>query len=299
MCTYNGDRFLIEQLASFERQTHHNWTLIVSDDGSQDETLKILQTYSSNRGANRLKVVSGPKRGFVANFLSLTSRRDIQANFYAWSDQDDIWREDKLQKALDWLQTIPEQTPALYCGRTELICEAGTTIGLSPKFSRPPHFSNALVQSIGGGNTMVFNQAARALLQEAGDNLMVPSHDWWAYQLISGAGGIIHYDTEPKVLYRQHNGNLVGSNSNWPARLRRLNMVFKGRYYEWNVQNICALETMQHRLSQEHKESLTNFKKARNQNIFGRLLGIWQTGLYRQTLFGNLGLIIATLFKKI
>ncbi len=299
MCTYNGERFLTEQLNSFERQTHHNWTLVVSDDGSQDGTLKLLQAYSSSWGAGRLKVVLGPQRGFITNFLSLTVRTDIQADFYAWSDQDDVWYEDKLQTALAWLQTIPKHTPALYCGRTELICESGITVGYSPRFCLPPHFSNALVQNIGGGNTMVFNQAARNLLQEAGDNLIVPSHDWWAYQLISGAGGAIHYDPEPRVLYRQHDGNLIGSNSNWSARVKRLRMVFQGRFYEWNAQNIHALETMHHRLSQEHQAILAHFKAAREQKLLLRILGFQRAGLYRQTLFGNLGLILATLLKKL
>jgi glycosyltransferase involved in cell wall biosynthesis len=299
MCTYNGMQFLAEQLNSFERQTHLNWTLCVSDDGSQDGTLEFLRNSNIHRKAGRLRVVMGPQRGFVANFLSLTCRAEIHADFYAWSDQDDIWKEDKLQKALAWLQTIPSHTPALYSGRTELICESGTPCGYSPKFSRPPHFSNALVQNMGGGNTMVFNQAARALLQEAGDSLVVPSHDWWAYQLISGAGGAVYYDPEPMVLYRQHDENLIGTNSSWVARLQRLRMVFQGRFCEWNDQNIHALETMHRHLSPEHQVTLGQFKAARSQNLLLRIAGFKQAGLYRQTLFGNLGLILATLLKKI
>lgn len=299
MCSYNGERFLAEQIDSFERQTHRNWSLVVSDDGSQDGTLEVLQVYMDSWGQERLKIVQGAQRGFVKNFLSLTCRTDIDAEFFAWADQDDIWSEDKLHAALAWLQTIPKHIPALYCGRTKLIGESGTPIGFSPRFCLSPCFANALVQNIGGGNTMVFNQAARDLLQEAGDNLDIPSHDWWAYQLISGAGGAIHYDPEPRVLYRQHDGNLVGSNSNWSARLQRLRMVLKGRFYEWNAQNIHALETVYHRLSRESQTTLNHFKAARNKNLFERILGVLRAGLHRQTLFGNLGLIFATLMKKI
>lgn len=299
MCTYNGASFLAEQLSSFERQTHRNWSLHVSDDGSRDGTLELLQAFNAQCAEGCFQLVEGPQRGFVANFLSLTCRADIRADFYAWSDQDDIWKEDKLQQALAWLQTVPSHIPALYCGRTELICESGALCGYSTRFSRPPHFLNALVQNIGGGNTMVFNQAARALLQEAGGNLVVPSHDWWAYQLVSGAGGAVHYDPEPMVLYRQHDGNLVGTNSNWSALLQRLRMVFQGRFCEWNDQNINALETMLHRLSPEHQTTLGQFKAARSQKLLLRILGFNRAGLYRQTLFGNLGLILATLLKKI
>ena len=299
MCTYNGGQFLSDQLNSIEQQSYLNWKLVVSDDGSQDETLALLEQYKCHWGDDRLEIMKGPKKGFASNFLSLTCNPGIKADFFAWSDQDDIWGEDKIQAALDWLNTIPSDIPALYCGRTQLINEAGIAIGHSPLFTLPPHFSNALVQSIAGGNTMVFNQAARKLLCEAGSDLNIPSHDWWAYQLITGIGGTVHYDPQPKMQYRQHNSNIIGSNSGLAAYLLRWRMVLQGRFYEWNERNIYALETIQHLLCKEHQNTLLQFKSARNQKTFRRLLGIKLAGLYRQTLAGNLGLLIATLLKKI
>lgn len=299
MCSYNGEAFLRDQLDSIERQSHRNWSLVVSDDGSRDSTSAILQDYAQRWGRDRLKVVAGPGRGFVANFLSLTCRPDIVADYFAWCDQDDIWNDDKLAVAQSWLQTIPEHIPALYCGRTQLVSESGAKLGFSPLFPRPPHFSNALVQSIAGGNTMVFNRAARELIVEAGLNVKVPSHDWWIYQLVTGAGGAVHYDHQPRMLYRQHDENLIGSNSSWAARLVRLKMIFQGRFFEWNEQNICALEAMSHRLCEEQRLTLMRFKHARRQTLLRRVLGFRSAGLYRQTLMGNLGLILATLLKKI
>ncbi|MEN5094205.1 glycosyltransferase family 2 protein [Pseudomonas protegens] len=299
MATYNGACFLGEQLNSIARQQYGQWTLFVSDDGSQDDTLAIVSEAQNSWGGGRVKWVHGPGRGFVANFLSLACNSEINANFYAWSDQDDIWCVDKLEVAIAWLNTIPEHIPALYCGRTELICESGSYAGNSPLFSRAPHFANALVQNIGGGNTMVFNQAARALLKEAGGDVDVPSHDWWAYQLISGAGGVVYYDPCPKVLYRQHGGNLVGTNTGWAARWSRMRMVFRGRFAEWNQRTIIALESMHHRLSPEHKITLERFKGARNQTLLFRAINILRAGIYRQTLLGNLGLVVAVVLKKI
>jgi glycosyltransferase involved in cell wall biosynthesis len=299
MCTYNGAQFLGQQLDSFEQQEYRNWTLHVSDDGSVDGTHAVLQAYAELWGERRIRVVNGPQAGFARNFLSLTCRDDIDADFFAWSDQDDIWSTDKLEVAIDWLRDIPPEVPALYCGRTQIICEDGNSLGMSPNFSLPPHFKNALVQSIGGGNTMVFNRAARALITEAGANLKVPSHDWWCYQLITGAGGVVHYDPEPRVFYRQHSRNVIGSNSDWCARLRRLVMVLQGRFYEWSAQNIRALDSMSHRLSSDHRKTLTLFKTARKRRLPGRITYILKAGLHRQTLLGNLGLLLATLLKKI
>lgn len=299
MCTYNGEFFLSEQLESFTKQTYSNWKLIVSDDGSKDGTLEILRNVQNQWATGRMNVINGPNQGFVKNFLSLTCRLDINADYFAWSDQDDVWCDEKLNAAVAWLNTVPQQTPALYCGRTRLISESGAPIGYSPHFSRSPHFTNALVQNIGGGNTMVFNQSARRLLQQANTTLTIPSHDWWAYLLVSGAGGAVHYDSNPHVLYRQHHENIIGSNSGWFARLRRIRMVFQGRFYEWNTQNIYALETMRTHLNNENQITLDLFKHSRNQALPLRLLNIFRSRLHRQTLLGNLGLIAAVLLRKL
>ena len=299
MATYNGASFLREQLDSIERQSHARWVLIVSDDGSSDGTLAILEEYRRRWGSERLTIVSGPCKGYVANFLSLTCQQPVQADFYAWSDQDDIWHEDKLLVALNRLQSLPADLPSLYCGRTALILESGEAAGYSPLFSRAPGFANALVQNIGGGNTMVFNASARALLQQAGDLLEVPSHDWWAYLLISAVDGAVHYDSQPMVLYRQHGANLIGSNSSWEARMVRARMLLNGRFVDWNTQNLRALVSMRQHLSSANQITLDRFVVAREKSIMPRVIGISRAGLYRQTLLGNIGLILAALLKRL
>ena len=117
--------------------------------------------------------------------MSLLSDADIVGDFFACCDQDDVWWPDKLERALQWLHTVPEHVPAVYFSRTRNVDASGNIIGCSPLFRRPPNFRNALVQSIGGGNTMVFNRAARELLVAAGP-VDVASHDWWTYLLVSG-----------------------------------------------------------------------------------------------------------------
>lgn len=300
MCTFNGQRFLSEQLASIAAQTHGNWEVAVSDDGSTDQTLEIIAAFSaSQKKAGCVRVFNGPKRGFAANFLTLTCNEGIQADFYAWSDQDDIWQENKLETALNWLQTVPSGIPALYCGRTRGMNAQGNPMECSPLFSRPPAFANALVQSLAGGNTMVFNQAARDLMLSAGAHLDIVSHDWWAYLLITGAGGQVAYDTQPFVLYRQHDGNLVGANSGVRARLSRLCMMFKGRFANWNEQNIRCLTSARQLLTAENQQKLDCFQVARKSRLPNRLLGLLRAGVYRQTLPGNIGLFLAAIVKGI
>ncbi len=199
LCTYNGQRYLSDQLDSVAAQTYPNWVVRVSDDGSQDDTLSILTEYRSKWPNGRLSIAQGPAKGFVANFLSLTCNADIQADYYAFCDQDDVWEADKLQRAVDWLQGVPEGVPALYCSRTQLVDADNNSIGFSPLFSKPPSFANALTQNVASGNTMVFNHAACALLREGGKDVEVVAHDWWLYLLVSGVGGKVFYDTYPSL----------------------------------------------------------------------------------------------------
>ena len=299
LCTFEGQRFLPEQLESFQAQSLSAWTLFVSDDGSSDRTLDILQEHQKQWGRGKLMLQSGPRQGFAANFLSLTCQADIKAAFYAYADQDDIWEADKLERAVQWLKTIPSDVPALYCSRTRLIDEENRTLGFSPLFKRPPSFANALMQNIGGGNTMVFNHATRKLLCQAGKDIEVVSHDWWAYLFVSACGGQVHYDPHPSVRYRQHATNLVGANNSWRARLFRMRLLAQGRFKKWNGINIQALQRLEHVMTSENRHTLNLFAQAREHSVFRRLICLKRSGVRRQSLAGYMSLFVAALFGKI
>ena len=299
LCTYHGQHYLAEQLDSFAAQTHENWEVWASDDGSEDDTHLILEDYKNRWDAGRLSIHFGPADGFAANFLSLTCNTSIGADFYAYSDQDDIWEADKLARALQWLESVPSDVPALYCSRTRLVDADNNETGISPLFTKPPGFANALIQNIGGGNTMVFNNSVRELLREAGAIKSVITHDWWAYMVVTGCGGRVFYDSTPTLRYRQHGGNLVGTNSSWAARLKRIRMLFQGRFKHWNDCNISALLTLEHRLTPESREILQRFADARGMSLIPRLIHLKRSGIYRQTLLGNIGLIAAAILGKI
>lgn len=299
LCTFDGQRFLSDQLESLRSQTYPDWELWVSDDGSQDRTRVILDSFQASAGADRSSIHNGPAEGFVANFLSLVCHASITADYYAFSDQDDVWEPEKLERAVNWLKSVPQSVPALYCSRTRLVDPENNEIGLSPLFPKSPTFANALTQNVGGGNTMVFNHAARELIRLAGDNVDVVAHDWWAYLVVTGCGGQVFYDPIPSIRYRQHENNLIGADSSWPARLVRLGQMLKGRFSQWTDRNIEALQRVRVYLTPENREILDQFSVARKRWLIPRLLGLKSSGVYRQTLFGNLGLLLAALFKKV
>ncbi|QWD11250.1 glycosyltransferase family 2 protein [Polynucleobacter paneuropaeus] len=299
LCTYNGAQFLAEQLDSLEAQTHQQWVAFASDDCSTDKTIKILRQYQAKWPSGKLTIRTGPQKGFCQNFLSLACDPNICADYYAFCDQDDVWLPEKISIALEHIETNQQiDIPYLYCGRTKYVTEKLKPCGMSPLFVFPPSFRNALVQSIAGGNTMVFNQAAKLLLEKVGQ-VDVPSHDWWIYQLISGVDGNVFYDRNPQLLYRQHEFALVGGNNSLPAKIERVWMLLQGRFQGWNTQNIEALKQVNHLLVKNHRDILSMFETLRGAGLKDRFRLMEVCGLYRQTRRGTFSLFLAAVVKKI
>ena len=299
LATYCGGRFLAEQLDSFVAQTYSDWELWASDDGSNDDTIAILEAYKCKIPLGRLSILSGPRNGITANFFALILNQTIKAEYYAYSDQDDIWDADKLERAVTWLNSVSKNIPALYCSRTRLIDEIGGCIGESCFFNRKKSFANALVQNVAGGNTMVFNHAAMLLLRECKENYFGVMHDWWTYIVVSGCGGVVFYDTRPSLSYRQHANNAIGANSSFAARLTRVRQMRHGRFKNWNDANIMAISKIQEKFTLQNRVTLTLFARARQMSLLPRLVYMLRSGVYRQTFLGNIGLFFAVVFRKI
>lgn len=297
LCTYNGGKYLEEQLASFERQTHANWQLWASDDGSTDDTLAILQAHRQKWGAERLTILNGPHQGSTRNFMSLAHNPQIKADYFAFSDQDDIWEDDKLQRAVAWLQNQPPELPALYCTRTQVVDEHNQPIGFSPLYTRAPAFQNALVQNIACGNTIVFNKSARHSM--GAPDLDVFIHDWWAYLAVTAAGGTVQYDAYPSLRYRQHQDNQIGISLTVTAIQARVHRLLAGSFRAAIDKNLAALQTLADTMPAQNREILEQLNKARKKGPAARIAAVRQLGLYQQTPLGNFGLIAATIFNKL
>ena len=301
MALYNGAANLRMQIDSYLAQEGVDWRLIVSDDGSSDEGPAIVFDYAARLGTDRVRMISGPRRGVAANFLALLSTLPEDPGYVAFSDQDDVWLPHKLQRAARLLQDASKtDVPKLYCSRT-LICDSD--LGRqrpSARPLRPPSFRNALVQNIAAGNTIVLEPRALAVLQsamtEAGAGVL---HDWWIYQMVTGVGGQVIFDDKPGLLYRQHPGNVVGANDGWRAAMTRLGMVLRGRYSSWNTANLATLVATAHRLTPENRDLLNGFVAARQSPAPFRLARLSRLGLYRQTRIGQAGFWIAAALGRV
>lgn len=294
MATYEGQSFIDDQIASIRTQSFPDWKLWVSDDSVGDETWRCLERWGSELGS-AMSVLRGGRNGVVANFMSLVCNEEISADYYAFSDQDDVWDQRKLERAIAWLSGVGNERPALYCSRTLLVDESNQIeLGSSPPFLRAPSFQNALVQNIAGGNTMVFNNAARNLLKEAGPNVDVVMHDWWVYLVVAACGGAIYFDQCPSLRYRQHGNNLIGSGGGVLASFGRIGRVhLKGVYRDWVDRNVAALEHLRRYMTPENRVCLDSFLEGRKGGPLGRLLGLRASGVYRQTLIGGISLYVS------
>ena len=297
LATLNGEAFLDEQLASLAAQDVLHLDVVASDDGSTDGTLSILRDWQARWTKGMFTIVNGPGQNFAENFRALMCLPDDRVDYVAFSDQDDVWDSDKLSTAI--LALEGEAGPALYGGRTRLVDARLQPLGLSPLFSRPPHFRNAIVQSLAGGNTMVLNRAGFVLVSASARRTGFVSHDWWCYLIVSGAGGRVHYDPVPRIAYRQHGNNTIGDNSGLRARIHRMRLLLDGQFKRWNDANLAALDACADMLTEDTHTTLERFRSIRSVSRVGGLRILRSSGIYRQLFASRLTLAIAALMRKV
>ncbi|NUB46527.1 glycosyltransferase [Fertoebacter nigrum] len=286
LCTLNGAAFLREQLASYLRQTHGNWSLWVSDDGSTDGTGDILAAFArdhgrANGGAHDIRLLRGPGRGgSAANFLSLLGHPDLPPGLVALSDQDDIWLPGKLARALRCIPAGAAE-PVIYSAQSFYIDGAGRRIGGSRPPPGAPVFATAMLQNVLAGHSMVLNAQALALVRAAGQP-PVPFHDWWLTLLVTAAGGRAVLDRRRVLLYRQHGGNVMGAPGGLRAGLRRASLVLAQDYGTWVAANARALQAAAPLLPAPQRATVAAFLAAPRRAGPGRIALLRRLGLRRQ-----------------
>ena len=285
----NGAAHLPAQLDSIAGQTHDNWQLICSDDGSSDKTALIIMQFAKDH-PGRVTLVAGPQAGFSANFMKMIADLPADAGFVSFADQDDIWEPDKIARALAHLRNT-DAIPTLYSVRCWYWYPAHDRRVASALPTRPPGFRNALIENIATGNSILLNPAAARLAQGAAARTRsVFAHDWWLYLLITGAGGHVAFDPgAPSLLYRQHDGNAIGGGQTAGAQIDRKIKVLQGAFSDRIKSNLTALEAVRDLLTPKNQALLDAFAQARTAGLLTRLPALRQIGPYRQTTLGNIG----------
>jgi glycosyltransferase involved in cell wall biosynthesis len=262
LSTYNGARFLREQLDSLLTQSYPDVFIDIRDDGSTDDTCRILQEYSGKYP--NFHVVYGGNIGVVGSFFVLLREAGENHDFLAFCDQDDIWLPDKIHNAVNAMTGEDNRKPVLYCSRYEFVDEEMKHLGFS-RIPRRIGFGNALVENIAAGCTIVINQRAKDLiLSKNPDRIVI--HDWWFY-LISSAFGKVLYDDKVNIKYRQHEGNVIGGTSNFlPSVYRRTREFLKSGKDAFRVrdQAIEFLRCYGHLLDDTNSRVIRGFIDSKN-----------------------------------
>ncbi len=282
LSTFNGARYLPEQLNSLLSQTEPEWQLCWRDDGSTDETVALLQAFAAVLGRERCSSIdTGERRGITASFMQLL-RAAPPATYVAFADQDDVWLPEKLARGAARLAEIPADLPSLYCARQILVDEDLRELRLSSPVLRAPVFPAALTQNIATGCTVMLNQAAVRLI--AGSQPPLGSlHDWWCYLVVSAWGGRILVDEVPTVLYRQHRTNAVGAPSSMTRRAFAAVQRGPDVFMQLFRNHVQALQAQPGLLSPEALHELRVIAEALHGGPVRRLRALLLTGLKRQS----------------
>lgn len=300
LATYNGVDYIEDQLKSIQDQTHHDWSLWVSDDGSTDGTLEKIATFQSDNPDKIIHLSMGPKSGAAANFLTLLANPDLPAGAIAFCDQDDIWMPDKLQRALSSLMGV--QGPTAY-SCTDIPIDHHNDQVAPSKRRKIASFRNALVQNIMRGNSIVLNETGVTLMRSTVGAALtgqgVKFHDWWVYLVITGAGGQVILDPKPGLFYRQHARNVLGANVGLGGKVSRAKLILSGQFSTWISGNIAALAIMPEVMTDKTRADLETFQSIRKGCGVRAARAFWRGDIRHQRLAGSVFFAILALLGRL
>lgn len=292
MSTYNGGDYLTYQLDSLLRQQDVHLRILVRDDGSNDNTKEILCKYAET---GFLEWYSGKNIGPAKSFMDLIFKSS-DADFYAFCDQDDIWDDDKLKQAINFLLEADKSEPSIYFSNTQLVNN-----DLSPIKSYPIKylftFGESLLRNPATGCTVVFNSTLRNHLCSYKPSY-VSMHDSWAYRVCLAIGGRIFFDEIPHIKYRQHKNNVLGGKKGFLKTWKRRYKSFKKSKENTRlltVQNLLSgYSTLINPENKKLLENLSNYRKS----FRNKLSLFFCSKIKTASIEGRLAFIFSILFNR-
>ncbi len=212
LATYNGEKYLVEQLESILSQTYSNFRLLISDDFSTDGTRKILEEYKEKD--DRIQLFFQAKNlGVIKNFEYLLKK--VESKYYMLSDQDDIWKENKIEKSVEKLEN--SESDLVYTDLEVVDENLNVTYksywklkGIYKKVTKYNNFQSLYLNNFITGCTVISKKEFIKDILPLPDTSKFVLHDYWIALIIS-QNGKISYIEEPLIKYRQHKNNKIGS----------------------------------------------------------------------------------------
>lgn len=295
MSTYNGEKYITEQIESIENQKLDiPLNILVRDDGSKDNTVNILKKL--NKKYKNIKVLQEENIGCNASFFKLFKIANGY-KYYAISDQDDIWLKDKLQRGINKIRNENVDKPVLYGSCSYIMDNEGNITGTTQKKARDITLNNTIIQNFVPGHSQIMNNSLLQLLKNDLDYSKIYVYDFWITNIALLYGKLI-FDNKPSTKYRIHNLNTVGygkSKTGWiKERIKRFkkgdgSLISSQINYFYNLNNEKIPENTKNEIEQYLKLS---------KNYLSRLKFITKTSFYRQKKFETLLFKIAYLLGK-
>lgn len=296
LATYNGERFLREQMESVLAQTYENITVEVCDDGSTDGTEAIVREYEAQD--ERVKLHLNPHNlGYVKNFLEGVKR--CTAPYVMLCDQDDIWQKDKVEKTLLAMQQAEKKRtgkPVLvFTDAVNFDSETGKELGFFHETShldvKKVDTAHLFMENKCIGCTMMMNRAILPYLEELPEEIRV--HDWWL-ALICSHFGTIEYVPQATLRYRQHEENQIGGSSYTGYLKKRLTHIREQRkaLLQTYRQAAAFLRIFGEQMDRRQRVVAENFADMEQTGFFGRRYRILRYGYKKSGWLRNIGLFL-------
>ena len=298
LATYNGASYLNEQIDSIIANTYTNWTIDICDDGSTDNTLEIAQEYQKQY-PDKIRIFKNLEQlGVTRNFLEGAKR--ATGDYIMFCDQDDVWLPEKIEKTLVFFkkreQAVGENKPIA------VFTDAKMADGILRTFHESFFIYNALdtekldlahllMENKVIGCTTMFN---RALANKITDfPKFARYHDWWI-ALIASVFGDLSCMNEPTMLYRQHGGNVVGSQSFVSYVIDRIKEIPKQKtaLLKTEKQAWEFYEIYKDLILEEQGQILRDFASIHNENWFEKRDRLFRHGYWKSGLLRNIGVFL-------
>jgi len=295
LATYNGEKYLAEQLDSLFAQTYDDFMIIIRDDGSTDGTLAIAGSYAQ-RYPGKIKIVDGtPSTGSAkGNFFRLLEHS--RAEYTMFCDQDDVWYEDKIQRSLNMMDG-EEGAPTLVHSDLAVVDEGlnlinGSLFLMQKLKSEYRSVNKLLAQNNITGCTVMINKRLRELIRPSEGALM---HDWWI-GLAAAAFGKIEFIDQATVRYRQHDANDVGAKEVSSGRYIKDQLSDTGGIHEkiadtYN-QAQAFLETYRDMLDDGQKKIVEAYASMKDCGIIKRLGLLSRNRFFKSGFLRKMGQIV-------
>ena len=272
LATYNGEKYLKEQIDSILEQTYSDFRLLISDDGSTDDTRKILEEYK-NKDSRIQVFFQESNLGVVKNFEFLLKK--VESAYYMFSDQDDIWKAEKIEKSLNKiendncdlvysdLEVVDEKLNVTYESYWKLK-------GIYNKIKKYNNFESLYLNNFVTGCTIISKKELIDTYLPLPNTSKYVLHDYWI-SLILSQNGKIDYIEEPLIKYRQHKNNKVGSKKKSNElrtidEIRKLFIEVKKEHFKVFIEN--EEKFLSEDIKKLNKKSLEYYEMLETKNNF-------------------------------